>query len=498
MAISATESSTAVVNGLSTRPFPLPGNDDSCRDILLTSSDEAQEHRRKLLKGQSILIVQGGYEDKGFIYEKLRELGVKVTIIDSQKSAWQSAANLGKISDFIPWDAAPSEGGEDAMYESAMRAIGNRKFDAVTTYYEDAVTTAARVASAIGVAVNEVEASLLARNKLCTRAAMARAGLPVPRFHRISCASDIEAACLTVGFPAILKPAFGAASMGVTRVESLNETQAAYRKIASTLDVKNDGIWAHGSDMLLEEFYDGDEFDVDMLLSGGESVYAKVSDNWDCLPPWFQEMGTNCPSLYPESKQQELIELAERTTLALGFANGCFHVELKYTNRGARIIEVNARMGGVSVREVNLVSWGVDLVEEHAMAALGIPIRPVVPAQPLRFIAECAVNAPFSGVINADDWLEFTKEDSRVYKIKYFKKKGDAVVGPEEGVPDWIVEVLAVSQSSQQEAVDVVRRIVTEKAPVPITAKVRGSEMPYYFPSNAHPFVLEESNNNKG
>lgn len=63
--------------------------------------------------------------------------------------------------------------------------------------------------------------------------------------------------------------------------------------------------------------------------------------------------------MYPEDKQKELIKLSVDTTLALGFQNGCFHVEAKYTSRGPRIIEVNARMGGVSVRDVNLYAWGV-------------------------------------------------------------------------------------------------------------------------------------------
>jgi carnosine synthase len=34
----------------------------------------------------------------------------------------------------------------------------------------------------------------------------------------------------------------------------------------------------------------------------------------------------------------------------LGFKLGVFHVELKATSRGARLIEVNARMGGGGVR----------------------------------------------------------------------------------------------------------------------------------------------------
>lgn len=46
-------------------------------------------------------------------------------------------------------------------------------------------------------------------------------------------------------------------------------------------------------------------------------------------------------------------------------------MECKFTSRGARLIEVNCRMGGGPVRDTNLLVWGVDLVEEHLMAFAG-------------------------------------------------------------------------------------------------------------------------------
>lgn len=50
---------------------------------------------------------------------------------------------------------------------------------------------------------------------------------------------------------------------------------------------------------------------------------------------------------------------------------GVHHVEGKYTSRGPRLIEVNCRMGGGPVRTMNLLAWGVDLVEEQLLASAG-------------------------------------------------------------------------------------------------------------------------------
>ena len=74
-------------------------------------------------------------------------------------------------------------------------------------------------------------------------------------------------------------------------------------------------------------------------------------------------------------------------------------MECKYTSRGARLIEVNCRMGGGPVRNINLLVWGVDLVEEHLLTTAGIPSRPPVAPKPLMHIAEFSSNAKKTGVI---------------------------------------------------------------------------------------------------
>ncbi|KAA8494970.1 Carnosine synthase 1 [Porphyridium purpureum] len=459
-------------------------------DKLKVASDEAQALRRKLLRGANVLIIQGGYSGKRFVYERLKELGVHVTIMDGPDSIWRGAAEEGLLEGFAELDFTDHA----TVFERAMDVIFGmeQKFDAVTTYFEDAVALAARLASALGLEANSVLACDQARNKRVTRQVMAACGLPVPKFKSIFTKDDIDAAADYVGFPAILKPVFGAASMGVNKVADTEMVHVAYDKIFKTLDVSADTIWAQGTEMVLEEYYDGDEFDIDILLFEGECVYAKVSDNWACWEPWFQEVGTNCPSAYPQSKQDELIKLSVDTTLALGFKYGVFHVECKYTSRGPRMIEVNARMGGVSVYDCNRVAWGVDLVEEHMMAVLKIPIRPVIPPTPMRFFSETAINAPFTGTMESEDWLNDLKKDPRVSFVHYFKKKGEKVIGPKDGVPDWIGEIRVITDTSVEEGCELIRAFMRD-IKVPIKPTEPGTECDWFFPDHMHPFkkVLE-------
>ena len=146
-------------------------------------------------------------------------------------------------------------------------------------------------------------------------------------------------------------------------------------------------------------------------------------------------------------------------------------------------------MGGYAVRDVNLHAWGVDLIEEHALNSMQIPIRPYIPEKPLAYIAECGLSAPYSGTINSDGQLDFIREDKRVLQVNYIRTKGTVVVGPEDGLPNWIVEIVVKGNVSVQDTNDVIRDIVLNKAVPPITPAVPGSEKPFTFPDHGFPFI---------
>jgi biotin carboxylase len=154
----------------------------------------------------------------------------------------------------------------------------------------------------------------------------------------------------------------------------------------------NAGTWID-LNIMMEEYLDGPEVDVDLVLSQGEVKYGAITDNWPTVEPYFNETGSNCPSILPRNQQMELLDLGIKAVQCMGFELGVFHVELKYTSHGARLIEVNARMGGGPVRDTNLLVWGVDLVEQHITSCCGIPCQPPVSQKPLRELAELTINA---------------------------------------------------------------------------------------------------------
>mmetsp|Transcript_20229 Transcript_20229/g.47209 ORF Transcript_20229/g.47209 Transcript_20229/m.47209 type:complete len:639 (+) Transcript_20229:86-2002(+) len=457
-------------------------------ELVAANTPEGQNLRRKLMKGATVVFVSAGLPGKRFIYERAASLGVKVVIIEHPDSWARTLEQEGIIAKFVPVDMSKSS---EEVFSDAFNAIQELgqdgltgAVDGVTTMIELSVPLVARLAEALGLPGFLPSSVDSARDKHKTRAALKAAGLPTPRNMLIASPDQVAAAGQHVGFPAVLKPICGAASLGVKKVTSRQELQACYDEVQAELKslvvssgalIKADPATTGGLKpgegvdltVLLEQYLDGSEVDVDVVMSEGEWRYACVTDNGPTLEPYFNETWAVCPSLLPKDKQVALKELAVNSVKALGFAMGVFHVECKYTSTGPQLIEVNARMGGGQIHECNLRTWGVDLVEETMMLALGIPSRPSVPKAPLASVAYCYVNAPKSGIAGDFGFLDELRQRDDVVWAKQLVKSGTKVVGKEDGMPTWILDLL-VYRKDPKDALDFLLKLEAN-LPVVIT-----------------------------
>jgi len=423
--------------------------DDELKSALRMSTPTAETQRLALLHGRRILIVMGSYPGKRPMYERARELGIKLVVLDGPGHWTQAAVQEGLFETFIEVDLQP----QTTLAERALQAAqaSGLLFDGVATFWELAGPLTAFLAQALGVVGQPPAAVSAARNKIRTREACVAAGISSPRFARIKTCADLAQAAHQVGFPAVLKPVSAVSSIAAYRVDDEQALRWRYTQTIHEItgrlkpngihsDDMQELIWANNFDMTLEEYLDGEEFDVDCLLCEGELVYAGVVYN---LPQLYcMEVGTRTPAPFPAQQQAELVELTGQCLKALGFTTGAFHVEVKYTSAGPRLIEINARLGGGQNYRINKLVWGVDLVEQYLMTCLGLPIRPAKAAQPLVCVAECDVPCPASGTLLRADFLDEIASDSRVLYCKASVQPGQRVIGPLDGVPDWLGEVL--------------------------------------------------------
>jgi biotin carboxylase len=410
-------------------------------ELLRRQSPEAQEARRGLLRGATVALVGLGPPAKRFIYERIAELGVRLVLIDDPGHWGEELVTGGIAERFVHGDLYE---GFESQFDSLRETLTalDIAFDGVFTYWEESVPVAARLAQALGVPGMSPEAADKARSKRLTLVATHAAGIPSPRFAPIPRVGSVDQTPEWLSFPAVVKPEYGSSAMGVYRVNSDEELHDALTRVEpALLPLNPDGNFtAYGDDFLIEEYLDGTEFDIDLLFSEGRPVYATVTENWPTLEPFFFETGLNCPSLHLEDALQALIDIAIRGVRSLGIETGAVHVEAKDTSTGPRLLEINARMGGGSVRDNNLEVYGVDLVEEHLLASVGIPINPMKAEAPRTAAAGLTLYSPRTGTLQSFEFAKAFHDDERVFFVGEHILAGDHVQSVEDGFPTELLE----------------------------------------------------------
>lgn len=393
--------------------------------------------------GATVVVVGAGYEGKRRAHARMAELGARLVMVDEPGHWSTSLVTEGIAAEWLPVEVV-GDPDADAQAVLAVLASAGVAPDGVLTFWEDSITTVARVAAALGLAGNPPEAVDAARSKVRTRELSAELGLPTPKARRVRSLDELFAAAGEVGFPAVVKPEFGASAVGCVRVDALQGLPDVYALVRDVVSPERDVIFRAGNDLLLEEYLDGVEFDVDLVMEDGRCAFSSVSQNWPTAEPSFQETGLHCPPDHDRRAVGRLVDLCVQTVRAFGLRTGVLHVEGKCTSRGPRIVEVNARMGGGRIWEIVRSVWGVDLVEAQLRASLGLPVAVKPSRRPRCAAVDVMVNAPASGRLAA---LPFAEADPPEWMtLDLDAEVGDEVRGPEAVFASVLAEVLIIGR----------------------------------------------------
>ena len=382
------------------------------------------------VSGATVVVVGAGYSGKRRVYRRIADLGARLVIVDEPGHWSESLVGEGVASAWIP---APVTGDPDADAATILEALERDGVHAngVLTYWENSVCAAARVAAALDLPGNRPDAVDAVRSKIRMREVSARLGLPTPKAERVRSLDELYAASTHVGFPAVVKPEFGASAMGCVRVDGVEALPGVYSLVREVVRPETDGIFRAGNDLLLEEYLDGVEFDVDLVMQDGECVFSSVSQNWPTAEPSFQETGLHCPPDHSRRAVRGLIDLSVQTAQAFGLGRGVLHVEGKCTSRGPRIVEVNARMGGGRIHQIVEAVWGVDLVEAQLRSSLDLPQTLKPSRRPRCAAVNAIVHAPATGQLEALPFREIAPEGELGFELDVEAEVGDEVVGPD-------------------------------------------------------------------
>lgn len=380
------------------------------------------------LNGKVILLVNTGSPKKKFILQRLKKLGLYIIVLNKEKNWAQPYID--------EWIIADTYNHSEAIkaVDAYIKNDQNKKIDGALTFWEDDVLLTSKITDRfnfIGVPYNVAKQ---VRNKYLFRELCEKHGIRAPRHKMAKNSEDLEMIASSFNFPLVIKPAYGASSAYVVRVENKEELTNTYNYIKKNISSETESALSDGLDIFVEEFLDGDEVDIDVVLQNGKVKFYTISDNfnktWD---QFFLDKGQSIPSTLPEHNQEALIDMAEETLEKFGIENCLVHYEAKSTPQGPVPIELNLRMGGDYVYSYNRASWDLDLIENAVKIATGQYIKIRKPDRPKKYIVGWDLHPESSGLLvelNVDDELRRKKYFEEIH---LYKDVGEPVLLPPEG-----------------------------------------------------------------
>ncbi|MGK5533446.1 ATP-grasp domain-containing protein [Streptomyces sp. URMC 129] len=243
------------------------------------------------------------------------------------------------------------------------------RFDGVISscdYYLPAVAHVARHLGLPGPAPDAVDAAC---RKDVTRRVLAEAGVPGPEHAVCRDWPETAAAAARIGYPLVIKPVDLCAGMFVREVADERALAEAYKALGD-FPVNARGQ-RRAPVVLLEELLTGPEFSVETVSYEGTCHVVGVTDKSVGGAPAFIETGHMFPAALAPDTARRIADTAVAALTALGLDQVVAHTEIKLTDDGPRVVEVNPRPAGNRITELVRHVTGVDLPVAAVDVALG-------------------------------------------------------------------------------------------------------------------------------
>ena len=284
---------------------------------------------------------------------------------------------------------------------------------------EVAMNTMGYINEKMGLPGIDLQTSLRATNKEKMRRAFERGGAPSPKsFGAVSFDSAVLAARQIEG-AIIVKPSRNSGSRGITKLPTGYSESELRMAVNRAINESRD------RSAMIEQFVDGPEFSVEIIVWNKEVHVLQVTDKKTTEAPYFVELGHSQPSMFPTETVESVKRAAIMGVIALQVNNCACHAEVKVQNGQAYIMEIGARLGGDFIStELTHLSTGIDMVAAAINVALGNEPK----LEPLVHPQSVAIRyfTPRPGVVQNIKGLEVLNRPE-VYDAEIYIKMGDTV-----------------------------------------------------------------------
>jgi len=260
--------------------------------------------------------------------------------------------------------------------EGLAAAVRAHEPDAILSMHDGDLVWTARLAEELHLPFHSLDTAQKLTDKHAQRDALAAAGLTVPMFRilpRHAAEADVASIAGDFRFPAVLKPRWGQSSRDTLPISSYDELVATLGE-AHALDTEDYVLEGYVPDA--SEELGGHGFanfvSVESVVEAGRIEHATISARTPFRWP-FRETGYFTPSALSPDLAADVFRVATTAAQALGVVLGCLHTEIKLTDDGPVVIEVNGRPGG-GMSEMLERASGFSILRTALRLAVGDPV----------------------------------------------------------------------------------------------------------------------------
>lgn len=305
--------------------------------------------------GTRALILLEGASNMMRYVEAVRRLGLHPIALSADPSRYDCLAAEGVEVIRVDTDNL------DALISECSRLRKTYDIAGITSALENVYATVGKLCRYFHLSGPDPASIERCCNKFTQRQLLAKAGIPIPAYRLATNASEVKSFATEIGLPVILKPIVGIGSRGVRLCRDVNQL---VEHTIYLLGGKH--IWRSPPSILVEGFAQGSQYNLEVM---GDEVIGIAAADYG--PPHFVCRGHIYPAPLTDGECKRIADVSLSCLRALGLDWGPTNIELRWTNRGPVVIEVNPRLAGSPVPDMVQLAYGVDLIAEHIKLVIG-------------------------------------------------------------------------------------------------------------------------------
>jgi biotin carboxylase len=222
-----------------------------------------------------------------------------------------------------------------------------------------------------------------------------------------------------ITYPAIIKSPKSTGSKDVILVTNEEE----FRKQMTKLRSKNP-LEA----IIAEEYIEGQQYLVEVIVYNQQILFSGVLEQEVTQGKRFIITGYGVHAIVPSEIKTGIQSILQSIITKFNIQNGAFHLELRKTSRGWKLIEINPRISGGAMNRMIQAAFGVNLIEETLKMYLGE--RPTLKIATQQYIFTQYIVVEKGGTLEKVTGKSRAQKSDGVVEVYIKPKKGSKLSPP--------------------------------------------------------------------